>query len=323
VDTGREQKASGRDPVPRRWTLHGLNNGAIFGATYRGVAVLPRAVSYAIGDAGTWIAWRLMRETRAAIADNLRAIFPDESERALERRAREVLGAYARDVIDFIRALGVPAPGMQALFDYRPEDAQLFHDLLARGRGIILVSGHYGNWEVGGVFLRRIVNLPLTIMARTEPNPEVNRLRREIRDLLGVDTIEVRKSLDTALQIRRRLADNHVVAMLMDRHLGRDRVGVQFLGRQAWFLKTAPLMGFMTGAPLVPCFIERMAPGRFRVRPGTPITVARDRPREEAVAIAAQDFADQLSTRVRAHPEFWYHFYRYWDAQRDPSELVR
>jgi lauroyl/myristoyl acyltransferase len=168
---------------------------------------------------------------------------------------------------------------------------------------------------VGGVFLRRVVNLPLTVIARTEPNPEVNRLRREIRDRLGVDTIEVRQSLDTALQIRRRLAGNHVVAMLIDRHLGRDRVAVQFLGRQAWFLKTAPLMGYMTGAPLVPCFIERMAPGRFRVRPGTPITVARDRPREEAVAIAAQDFADQLSTRVRAHPEFWYHFYQYWDAQ--------
>jgi lauroyl/myristoyl acyltransferase len=75
-------------------------------------------------------------------------------------------------------------------------------------------------------------------------------------------------------------------------------------------------MGFMTGAPLVPCFIERVAPGHFRVRAGTPITVARDRPREEAIAIAAQDFADQLSARVRAHPELWYHFYRYWDAQR-------
>jgi KDO2-lipid IV(A) lauroyltransferase len=260
-----------------------------------------------------------MRGTRGAIADNLRAIFPDESEQALERRARGVLGAYARDVIDFIRALRPSAAERGTLFDYRPEDAQLFHDLLAKGRGIILVTGHYGNWEVGGVFLRRIVNLPLTILARTEPNPEVNRLRREIRDLLGADTIEVRKSLDTALQIRRRLAENQVVAILMDRHLGRDRVAVQFLGRRAWFLKTAPLMGFMTGAPLVPCFIERMAPGRFRVRPGQPIIVARDRPREEAVAIAAQEFADQLSTRVRAHPEFWYHFYRYWNDQRETS----
>ena len=50
------------------------------------------------------------------------------------------------------------------------------------------------------------------------------------------------------------------------------------------------------------------------------IIVARDRPREEAIAVAAQDFADQLSARVRAHPEFWYHFYGYWNAQRQASD---
>ena len=242
----------------------------IFGATYRGVAVLPRACRTRIGDAGTWLAWRLMRETRAAIADNLRAIFPDESERALERRAREMLGAYARDVIDFLRALrATPTRSSRgAVRLRRRSDAQLFETLLAKGRGIILVSGHYGNWEAGGVFMRRVMDLPLTIVAMAEASAEVNRLRREIREPLGADTIEVRKSLDTALQIRRRLADNRIVAMLMDRHLGRDRVEVTLLGRRAWFLRTPALMGFLTGAPLVPCFIERSGPGRFKVRAG-------------------------------------------------------
>lgn len=277
-------------------------------------------MSYGIGTVVMWMAWWLMGGTRRAIADNIRAIFPGDSQRTLERRARVMLDAYARDVIDFIRALGASATEQQAMFDYQAEDAQLFSDLLARGSGIILISGHYGNWEVGSVFLRRIVDLPLTIMVRAEPDADVNRLRREIRERLGIDTIEVRQSLDTALQIRRRLADNQVIAMLMDRHLGRDRVEVQFLGRTAWFLKTPPLMGFMTGAPLVPCFIERTGPGRFRVRSGVPIIVARDRPREEAIAVAAQDFADQLTARVRAHPEFWYHFYDYWNAQRQASE---
>jgi len=267
-----------------------------------------------------WLAWRLMGETRRAVADNIRAIFPDDSQRALERRAHAMFDAYARDVIDFIRALGASPAEQQALFDYQEEDRELFSNLLAAGSGLILVTGHYGNWEVGSVFLRRIMDLPLTIMVRAEPDAEVNRLRREIRERLGVDTIEVRQSLDTALQIRRRLAANQVIAMLMDRHLGRDRVEVQFLGRVAWFLKTPPLMAFMTGAPLVPCFIERISPGRFRLRAGVPIRVPRDRPRDEAVAVSAQEFADQLGVWVRAHPEFWYHFYGYWNAQRRPSD---
>ena len=60
-------------PAPRRWNLHGLNNGLIFSATYHGVRVLPRAVSYAIGDPGTWLAHKQKPQTRAALADTLRS----------------------------------------------------------------------------------------------------------------------------------------------------------------------------------------------------------------------------------------------------------
>jgi len=261
-----------------------------------------------------------MRETRAAIADNLRPLFPQESEAALERRARTTLAAYAGDVIDFIRSLRASDAELAALFEYVPSDAALFYDQLAKGRGIILVSGHYGNWEAGGVFLRRITKLPVAVVAMPEADREVDRVRREIRELLGADTIAVGQSLDTALQIRRRLAANSIVAFLMDRHIGRDRVEVQFLGRRAYFQRTPALMGFMTGAPLVPSFMERAGPSHFVVRAGVPIVVDRDRPRDQAVQAAAQDFADQLAARVRAHPEFWYQFYRYWDAQDvDPS----
>jgi lauroyl/myristoyl acyltransferase len=315
--TGGNAVPERRDAIPRRWTLHGLNNGTIFGLTRRGVTALPRAVSYSIGNAGTWLAWRMMTQTRAAIAANLAAVFPGESPASLERRARGVLRAYAYDVIDFIRALSAPPDVLDGVFEYRPQDARMVVDLLAQGRGLILLSGHYGNWEAGGAFLRRVVHVPLTIMAKTEADPEVNRQRREIRELLGIDSIEIGKSLDTALQIRRRLAGNHVVAFLMDRHIGRDRVAVNFLGRRAWFLKTPALMGFMTGAPLLPCFIERTAPEHFRVLATEPIFVRRDRPREEAIADATQSFATELEARVRAHPHLWYHFYRYWDAQRE------
>ena len=126
--------------------------------------------------------------------------------------------------------------------------------------------------------MRRVFNLPLTVVAMAEASDEVNRLRRDIRDSLGIDTVEVRQSLDTALQIRKRLADNRIVALLMDRHLGRDRVQVNFLGRPTWFLRTPALMAFLSGAPLVPCFIERIDGGRFSVSPGEPIFVATDVP---------------------------------------------
>jgi len=305
--------------ITGHWTRHGLNNGVIFGLTFRGVAVLPKAVSYALGDIGTWLAWRLMRSVRDALADNLRAVFPDESPRTIERRTRVTLRAYAHDVIDFLRALDLSETDAAALFDYAPEHVQLFRDLLAKGKGIILVSGHYGNWELGSVVMRRVFHLPLTIVAMAEASDTINRIRRDIRDRLGADTIEVRKSLETPLQIRRQLADNRIVALLMDRHVGRDRVAVTFLGRQAWFLRTPAMMALLSGAPLVPSFIERTGDGRFNVSPGRPIFVRQDISRDAAIQAAAQDFAAQLETRIRRQPEYWYQFYRYWDDQRDAT----
>ncbi len=83
-----------------------------------------------------------------------------------------------------------------------------------------------------------------------EKSETVNRMRHDFRERMGVDTLEVRQSMDTALQIRRRLADNRIVAMLMDRHVDRDRVAVTFFGRRAFFLRTPALLGYLTGAPL-------------------------------------------------------------------------
>ena len=301
---------------PRRWTLHGLNNGALFKATVRGVTTLPRPVSYAIGHVATTIAWRLMPQSNAALVDNLRAVFPREDAAQLHRRALGTYRAYARDTIDFLRSLDAGPTELERLFDIPDSTQQLFADLSKDGRGFLLVTGHYGNWEIGSALMRAL-RLPLTVVAMPEADSGVNDMRRAIRDRLGTDTLEVRQSMDTALQIRRRLIEGRSVALLMDRHLGRDRVPVRFLDRDAWFLRTPAVLARLSGAPLVPCFIERIGPGRFRAEAAPPIYVDGSVDRDVAIQAAAQRFAAHLESRVRAHPEFWYQFYRYWDAQAD------
>jgi KDO2-lipid IV(A) lauroyltransferase len=298
---------------PKRWTLHGLNNGLIFGLTVRGVRLLPRAVSYGIGRAGTWLAWRLMPDTNAAIAANLAAVLPEELPDRRAARARHVYLSYARDTIDFLRALSASATELRQAFDLGAHNQAIFDDVLAAGRGGLLVTGHCGNWEIGGLLMSRVVHLPLTVVAMAEPDPAVNRLRQEIRARMGIETLEVRQSLDTALQIRRLLAENRFVAMLIDRAIGRDRVPVTMFGRQTWFLQTPAVLAYMTGAPLVPCFIERVGPGRFTTLAHPPIAVDRRLPREEAVQKATQQVAATIEARVRANPDAWYQFYRYWE----------
>jgi lauroyl/myristoyl acyltransferase len=261
--------------------------------------------------------WRRMSASTAAVADNLQAVFPGETAVALRRRALDVYRSYTRDAVDFLKAVSASDARVQRMFEIASPRLAALKALHDQGRGIILVTGHHGNWEAGSVMMARFLRLPLTIVAMREANPEVNRIRQRIRDLIGVEAIEVRQSFDTPLQIRRALAQNRFVALLVDRHLGRDRVAVTFLGRTAWFLRTPIVLASLTGAPLVPCFIRRIGAGRFAAVPGRPVVVQDDVARDVAIQHAAQDIADQLAEQVRAHPECWYHFYRYWDAQRD------
>src|SRR5215210_6977462 len=163
------------DTLPRRWTLHGLNSGVIFTMTWYGVRWLPRRVSYAIGWVGAWIAWKLMTRTNDAIASNLEPVFDTETSVQRNRRALLTYRSYTRDAIDFLRSIGSTDAEAQAMFDLRQEDGTLFDTLLAQGRGIIAVTGHWGNWEAGGILTSQRLQIPTTIIAMAEASDVVNR----------------------------------------------------------------------------------------------------------------------------------------------------
>ncbi|MEP6782223.1 MAG: hypothetical protein ABI983_01060, partial [Acidobacteriota bacterium] len=225
---------AGAEPTRGWWSKHALNSGLIFGLTMRGVRVLPRRVAYALGYVGTWLAWRLMSRVTDAVASNLLPVRPTAS--AAERRTMALCNyrSYAGDTVDFLRSLAASAEECRQMFDLAPQSAEIFQRVLREGRGAIVVTGHYANWEIGGILMSRVLDLPLTVLAMAEADPEVQRMRNQTREQMGVETLEVRQSLATALKIRETLARNRVVAMLVDRHIGRDRVAVTFFGCQVW-----------------------------------------------------------------------------------------
>ena len=305
------------DGRPPRWHPRGFNNGLIFGATYHGVSRLPTWLTYSIGHVGTWFAYHLQTTGRLALIENLRVVFPDRSDAELARLALATYRNYARDTTDFMRSLPRRPAELRRMISRF--DTAAFEAAAAAGRGVLAVSAHFGNWEIGGVLLRRLTNHALSIVVMREPSAEVTRRRRAFRDSLGIETIEVRQSVQTALHIREQLARNRVVALLVDRHVGRDRVPVTFFGRQAFFLRTPALLASFTGAPLVPVAVFRTTDHRFAVECGEPIVIASDGDREAAIQNATQAVAAFFEPQIRRHPESWYQFYPYWSAQPSPG----
>jgi lauroyl/myristoyl acyltransferase len=293
-----------------RWHAGTLNNGLIFGATYHGVTRLPRACSYAIGHVGTWLAYHLMRDGTRALIDNFRVVRPEATENELRQLALLTYRCYARDTIDFIRSLSMNRAQFTTLM--AKHDNHRLDELLSQRRGVILVGGHFGNWELGGVALRLLDRYPLTVVGKSEASAVVGEFRRRMRDTLGIETLEIGQMLETALQIRRLLNANGVVAMLLDRHLGRDCIEVSLFGRRTGFLRSPAMIGYLSGAPLLPAFMIRQRDGRFFGSFGDPIFVDRATSTEDSIRTATQAFAVQLEHQIRANPHFWYQFYPYW-----------
>src|SRR6266853_530245 len=152
------------------------------------------------------------------------------SNRELKGLALLTYRSYARDTIDFIRSIPMNRTKFETMM--AAFDSSRLDDLLAQKRGAVIVGGHFGNWELGGVALRLLHGYPLTVVGKSEASPVVGNIRRRMRESLGIETLQIGQMLETALQIRRLLAANGIVAMLLDRPIGRDRVDVTFFGRR-------------------------------------------------------------------------------------------
>jgi KDO2-lipid IV(A) lauroyltransferase len=254
-----------------------------------------------------------MRDGTRAVISNLRGMFPDMSDGEARQLALRTYRNYARDTIHFMRSLSMGPEAIRARVSRL--EARALEDAIGKKRGVISVSAHFGNWELGGVLLRRLTPHPLTVIVMREPDDEVTQLRTDLRASLEIDTIEVRNALETGLRVRNLVRSNRVVAMLVDRHVGKDRVPVRFFGRQALFLRTPALLAQSTGAPLVPAFVYRDDDDRFAIECGPAIDVSAEGDRNVQIARAMQQVADAVEQQIRRRPYYWYQFYPYWASQ--------
>lgn len=315
----RREERAGDGLAKGVWHAGGLNNGLIFGATYYGVTWLPRWCSYALGYVSTWLAFHLVRGGTDALVDNFRRVRPADSERELRRLALLTYRSYAFDTIDFIRSLTVPRDWFEPIL---AGHAERLEQVFAQGRGVIIVGGHFGNWELGGIVLRLLSGRPISVVGRPEPSPVVGEFRRRMRETFGIESVEIGNMLETALRLRRLLASNGIVAMLIDRHLGRDRIEVDFFGRPAFFSKSPALIASLSGAPMLPASMIRQPDGHFVGWFGDPVFVDANARGEDGLRRATQVIASQLEAQIRENPHLWYQFYRYWQAEVDEPRVT-
>jgi KDO2-lipid IV(A) lauroyltransferase len=191
--------------------------------------------------------------------------------------------------------------------------------LVAKGGPAILFSGHIGNWEMLPV-AAAARGLALSSLYRPAENKQIDAMLLELRRrAVRADMQMFAKGAAGARQSLAHLSRGGRLAMLMDQKMN-DGIEARFFGRPAM---TAPGMGALAlrlRCPVIPCFVERLGPARFRVICEPPLALPDTGDRTADIASLTQMVNDTLERWIRAKPESWLWLHRRWPkASTGPS----
>ena len=297
-----------------KWVSHGLSNRIVYGGLHYGARWLPMAVLNGINLVGNSLAVTFLRKTKAGLADNFRQALGTTDAEA-RRLARRLFFEYGRHTIDTWRLRGEAFTPRIATFQ---EDAGVLAAARRAGRGFLLVTGHVGNWEMGAVTLRRHGLTP-AVVGQPELSPRVQEMRQQLRERVGVESIDIGTSMSTAFRVRRAVDGGRAVAMLVDRAYPDDRVEVPFFGKPTPFLRSPALLARFCACPILPGFFLRRRDGAYYNVWGEPLDADPSTSPEEDAARMMSRVAADLERVIRAHPTQWFNFYRFWGEEAEFS----
>ena len=189
----------------------------------------------------------------------------------------------------------------------------------AAGKGALILTAHYGIYELGSLLLGR--GKPLSVVFVPDKFGDVEKFRAAFRSLANVEAIFVDPEGSwSSLPVLRALRAGRLVAMQGDRDFAGPGIPATFFGARILFPRGPFLVAMLTGAPVIPTFIRYTADHWFEASVHPPIEVPSRGDRERHLAVAAQQWASVLEKEVRAHPTQWFTFYDYFAEHRADAE---
>jgi KDO2-lipid IV(A) lauroyltransferase len=239
-----------------------------------------------------WLAdaWQRCRTgDRAAVVSNLTLALASRPPRP--SLISEVFRNFGRYLVEFFTIHQISRPEVAVQGHAHLERAQ------AGGRGIIILTGHLGNWEVGGALLRRM-GFPVSVVALPHAERRMDRLFNAQRQRCRLEVIP----LDARAGQRglRCLRQGHLLGLLGDREFSGQGMEVPMLGATLQLPRGPAILSLRSQCPIVPTFCVREGCWKFRLCFEPPL-----RPEGQSVRSLLQQYARVLERYIRRFPDQW------------------
>jgi uncharacterized protein len=253
------------------------------------------------------IYWRVAPRRREIVVQNLRPVVGDA---AAPREARELFDQFALKLADlWCYESGVK----QGKWFANWQGWEHFITAHERGKGVLLVASHLGNWEFGGAVLVE-QGYRLMVLTQPEPDEQLTKIRQASRTLWGVETLVVGDNPFAIVEIIKCLRAGAAVALLIDRPPAPTAVAVELFGRPFMASIAAAELARASGCGILPCVMVRRPDGYLaRIHPEVHYDRAAIGDRAGRIRLT-QEIVRAFETPIRQNLTQWFHFVPIWPS---------
>ena len=270
---------------------------------------MSRRTALRFGEALGRAAFHLFSEERKKIQEHLSIAFTDLSSRRIVRLSRQVFVHLAKNAVDVMWIGSSTKADLDRIVAI--EGSEHLDRAWAEGKGVILLGGHIGNWELLGAYIA-MKGYPFSVVGRSLNNPRLDRLLVAHRERFGLRNIARGKA---TRQILRALHRGEMVGFLIDQDTEVEGSFVDFFGRPA-YTPTGPItLAMKLGAPIVLAAIHREQDDTYHVVVRPRIELTRTGNVGEDTRVNTAMCSNILEDFIREHPAQWVWMHRRWKTK--------
>jgi len=183
-------------------------------------------------------------------------------------------------------------------------------ELLKQGRGMIIVTAHFGNWELLLAWGAQH-GYPAYSVTRGPSDPDLDELLTRYRSNCGAKTLDRRLEARKTIKLVRLLKSGNFIALVSDVHESNG-IALPFFGRNCKSPAGAAYLALLTDVPIVPFFLFRKGPFSHKAVIGSPIDIPQEGTREERADAITLEINKRIENAIRKDPALWFWLHKRW-----------
>ena len=279
---------------------------------------LPRRTGLSLFTFFGMVSYRCYEKDRVRAHENIALAFPGTPAVVVQAIARGVFKSMGKNSLDALRLTSQTK--QQVLESCLVTGEENLRRPLARGKGVLAITGHIGCWELLGACLSG-KGYSLSVIARKLSNEALNRMIIEMRRRHGVESFYRGNKAVAGYRVLKR---GEILGMLVDQNINIEGIMVPFFARPAWTPIGPAVFALRSGAAVVPMAIHMQPGGTHHIKILPEIEhPPEDLPVEERRAVLTKDLTAAIEKLVRLYPQQWVWFHDRWHVRTEHLEKVR